>query len=74
MLIESGTGWTLNQSYEFKVMNKVEEPIRVRVVIRILKIFPFLILQSPKSVTLLLEVETRPFHIRIGRKSRPFHT
>jgi hypothetical protein len=37
---------------------KVEEPIQVRVVIRSLKILLFLILQSPKPVTLLLEVET----------------
>jgi hypothetical protein len=26
MLIESGTEWTLNQSYEFKVMNSLSTP------------------------------------------------
>jgi hypothetical protein len=42
---------------------KVEEPISVRVVIWTLKILLFLILQSPKPVTLLLEVETRRFPV-----------
>ena len=48
-----------------KMPPKVEEPSLVKFIIWILKIFLFLILQSPKLDTLLLKVETRPFHIQI---------
>jgi hypothetical protein len=56
-----------------KMPPKVEEPILVKFIIWTLKTLLFRILQSPKLVTLLLEVEMRPFHIRIGRKTRQFH-